>query len=62
MELSKIIASYRAYAAECMEIAKEVAPERKPGLLAIAQAWLNLADQVAKNSETILVYETPERH
>lgn len=59
MSPAELVACYRLYASNCMECAQELAPERKLALLNIAQAWLNLADQVAKNSETVLVYETP---
>jgi hypothetical protein len=59
MSPSEIVACYRLYAANCIEIARGLEPERKFALLRVAQAWLNLADQVAKNSETTLVYETP---
>ncbi len=59
MSPSEIVACYRLYAANCTEIARGLEPERKLALLCVAQAWLNLADQVAKNSETTLVYETP---
>lgn len=59
MSPTELVACYRLYASNCMECAQELAPERKLALLNIAQAWLNLADQVAKNSETVLVYETP---
>jgi hypothetical protein len=33
--------------------------EGKLTLLAKAQSWLALAEQAVKNSETVLVYETP---
>ncbi len=59
MSPSEIVAYYRLYAANCIESAQGLDPERKLALLRVAQAWLNLADQVAKNSETTLVYETP---
>jgi len=58
---SELIASYRLHAASCIEIARNLEPERKLALLNIAQAWLNLAEQVAKNLNTVLVYETPIR-
>jgi len=59
MSPSEIVACYRLYAANCIEIGQSLEPARKLALLRIAQAWLDLADQVAKNSETTLVYETP---
>jgi hypothetical protein len=34
-------------------------PESGLSLLAMAQSWLKLAEQAVKNSETVLVYETP---
>jgi hypothetical protein len=60
MSPDEIVAGYRRYAAECIEIAQRLEPEGKLALLHIAQAWLNLADQIAKNYETTLVYESPE--
>jgi hypothetical protein len=56
---SVLIASYRLNAATCIEIARDLEPDRKLALLNIAQAWLNLAEQIAKNLDTVLVYETP---
>jgi hypothetical protein len=56
---TELIASYRLHAAQCIEIARDLEPDRKLALLNIAQAWLNLAEQVAKNLDTVLVYETP---
>ena len=47
------------HAANCIEIARDLEPDRKLALLNIAQAWLNLAEQIAKNLDTVLVYETP---
>jgi hypothetical protein len=61
MTPSEIVKCYRLYAAECIEIAHNLAPEQRLALLNIAQAWLNLAAQITKNSETVLVYETPPR-
>jgi hypothetical protein len=61
MTPSEIVSCYRLYAAECVEIAGDLEAERKLALLNIAQAWLNLAAQVAKNAEVVLVYETPSR-
>jgi hypothetical protein len=56
---SELITSYRLHAANCIEIAHNLEPERKLAFLNIAQAWLNLAEQIAKNLDTVLVYETP---
>ena len=51
---------YRLNATHCVEIAHDIADrERKATLVAMAQAWLMLADQAEKNSEISLVYETP---
>lgn len=58
---TELIASYRLHTANCIEIARDLEPDRKLALLNIAQAWLNLAEQVAKNLNTVLVYETPIR-
>jgi hypothetical protein len=51
----ELIASYRLHAANCIEIARELEPDRKLALLNIA----HLAEQIAKNLDTVLVYETP---
>jgi hypothetical protein len=60
MAVSELVAVYRLHAAQCTEIAQHSRdPETKLTLLTIAQAWLTLADQAMKNSETILVYEAP---
>jgi len=48
------------HAANCVEIAHRVSDaEGKLALLDMAQAWLVLTEQVLKNSEIVLVYETP---
>jgi hypothetical protein len=53
-------AAYRRYAAHCVEIVHDLADQhRKATLLAMAQAWLALADQAGRNSQVCLVYETP---
>ena len=52
---SELIASYRLHAANCIEIARDLEPDRKLALLNIARAWLNLAEQIAKNLDTVLV-------
>lgn len=55
------VSYYRLYAARCIEISKHIIdPDSRAGLLTMAQAWITLADQADKNSETTLVYETPE--
>lgn len=53
-------AAYRLNAATCVEIAQRSSElETKLALLKMAQSWLALAEQAIKNSETVLVYETP---
>jgi hypothetical protein len=60
MAVSEAVAAYRLHSAQCAEIAqRSKEPEIKLALLTMAQAWLMLADQAMKNSETVLVYETP---
>jgi hypothetical protein len=60
MAASETAAVYRLYASHCVEIAQDTAsPDRRAALLTIAQAWLGLADQAEKNSDVVLVYETP---
>jgi hypothetical protein len=39
---------YRRLAAACLDLAKRAAPADKTRLLLIAEAWLNLADRVAR--------------
>ena len=52
---------YRRYAAELLRIAEGVGDaQHRVALIAMAQSWLQLAVQAEKNSETILVYETPQ--
>ena len=51
---------YRLNAEKCLELANTFNdPESKRALLVMANAWLMLAAQRNKNSETILVYEMP---
>jgi len=52
---------YRRHAAECLAIADDpvISPQRKVMLIAMAQAWLRLAQEAEKNLATDLVYETP---
>jgi hypothetical protein len=60
MAASETAAVYRLYASHCVEIAQDTtSPDRRAALLTIAQAWLGLADQAEKNSDVVLVYETP---
>jgi hypothetical protein len=52
---------YRVHAAQCIQLAQKTDDsEAKLGLLDMARAWLDLANQNDKNSQTTLVYETPE--
>jgi hypothetical protein len=54
--------AYKVHAAACLEIAPNTDDrEGKIALLDIARAWLALADQHDKNSQTTLVFETRRR-
>ena len=54
------VVSYRLNAEKCLELANTFSdPESKRALLVMANAWLLLAEQSRKNSETILIYQTP---
>jgi hypothetical protein len=54
------VEAYRVHAGKCVQLAhKSVDPETKFVLLDMASAWLALAEQGVKNSQTTLVYETP---
>ena len=62
MHPDELMATYQLHAANCVEIAQRITdPESRLSLLAMAQSWLKLAEQAVKNSETTLVYETPDR-
>jgi hypothetical protein len=51
---------YKRYAAECVSLARLLPdPERRAKLLAMAKAWLRLAQLAEKNSQNDVVYETP---
>ena len=53
--------TYRLRAAECMELAQRLLDATaKLTLLHMAQAWMELAEQADKNSETAVVYKTRE--
>ncbi len=53
--------AYRLRAKNCTQLAhKATDADSKMLLLDMAQAWLALAEQAAKNSAITLVYETPE--
>lgn len=54
---------YRRRAADCLALYSQL-PEDQParaGLLDMARAWHQLADQAERNMRTDLVYETPSR-
>jgi hypothetical protein len=52
---SDFAAAYRLNATKCVEIAHKSADSAmRLTLLEMAQAWLKLAEQAVKNSETIL--------
>jgi hypothetical protein len=52
--------NYRRHVVECLRIAEGVGDaQHRAVLIAMAQSWLLLAEQAEKNSETVLVYETP---
>jgi hypothetical protein len=53
---------YRANAAECMRMANDATnPTMRASLLRMAESWFRLYDQVEKNSQLDLTYETPPR-
>ena len=53
-------AEYRQNAGQCLELADKTSdPAIRLGLIDMARAWFQLAEQAAKNSRTDLVYETP---
>ena len=55
-----LAAAYRLHAAYCLDLAHRASDSANRLLfLAMARAWLNLAEQAIKNSDTVLVYETP---
>jgi hypothetical protein len=53
--------SYRRHAAECLAIADDsvISPQRKAMLIAMAQAWLRLAQEAERDIATDLAYEVP---
>ena len=60
MHPDELVATYQLHAANCIEIAQRTTDHKsRLSLLAMAQSWLKLAEQAVKNSETVLVYETP---
>jgi hypothetical protein len=53
---------YRARAEECWRLAAAASsPEHRASLLEMAQAWMRLHDQAARNAKSDLTYETPPR-
>ncbi|HEV2718307.1 MAG TPA: hypothetical protein VGU64_23780 [Terriglobales bacterium] len=55
--MTELVARYRLYAAHCVEVAQRLPEtESKLMLLDMAQSWLMLAEQAAKNNKS---YETP---
>jgi hypothetical protein len=60
LSADELVARYRLHAAHCVELAQRIYDaEARLVLLAMAKSWLALAEQAVKNSETVLVYETP---
>jgi hypothetical protein len=58
--VTELIAGYRLHAAHCVELAEKISDaEGRLALLSMAKSWLALVEQAVKNSETVLVYETP---
>jgi hypothetical protein len=52
--------AYKLRAGQCVQLARSATDlNAKLTLLEMARAWLLLAEQAVKNSETTLVYETP---
>jgi hypothetical protein len=53
-------AAYRLHAAHCLDLALRASDsENRLLFLAMARVWLKLVEQAIKNSETVLVYDTP---
>ena len=51
---------YQLRADQCARLARTASDlQSKLLLLQMARSWLRLAEQTTKNSETVLVYETP---
>jgi hypothetical protein len=58
--MAETVDRYRQHAADCIAIAQQLSNNNsRLALLAMAQSWLALAEQAAKNAETLLRYETP---
>jgi len=63
MSGAELVALYRLHAAQCVNLSHRFSRSNsKVMLLHMAQSWVILANQAEKNSETTLVYETPEPH
>lgn len=53
---------YRGYAAQCLILAQhQDGAADKAALVAMAQAWIALAEQDPKNEAQLVVYETPAK-
>jgi len=51
---------YQQSATKCVQLAQTTSDlQAKLTLLEMARAWLALAEQAIKNSETVLIYEPP---
>jgi hypothetical protein len=60
LSADELVARYRLHAAHCVELAERISDAGdRLALLAMAESWRALAEQAVKNSETVLVYETP---
>ena len=59
MSSSSVAAGYRAFAAQCVQIAEGLQSDTKLVFLHMAQAWLRLAEQAEKNGQAAAVYEPP---
>lgn len=56
-------AEYRRYAAECLRRAETIENiQDSAAMIALAHAWLSLAELAEKQTGETLVYETPDRH
>jgi hypothetical protein len=59
MSGSDLVATYRLHAAHCLDLAHRASDgENRLLFLAMARAWLKLAEQAIKNSGAVFVYET----
>jgi hypothetical protein len=58
---AQLAARYRGYAAQCLIVAqRQDNAADKMALIAMAQAWLNLAEQIEKDEAVFVVYEAPD--